>query len=155
MPNKTPDCERCPLSLQCKAHRRGVEDQFRKKERKKHGGGGIYGIGICLQNRIALVQRPSKGLLANLYGFPMREGKLDQKQIVEMYPQSQQIIALHPHVHIFSHVEWHMHAFLIETMDTDDHYHSIEEIEDIMRYPTAYRTFYDACLHLDQNERRK
>ncbi|WP_075876958.1 A/G-specific adenine glycosylase [Merdibacter massiliensis] len=154
MPNKTPDCERCPLSLQCKAHRRGVEDQFPKKGEKKARRVEEYTVLVFVyKNRIALVQRPSKGLLANLYGFPMKEGKLDQKQIVEMYPQSQQIIALHPHVHIFSHVEWHMHAFLIETMDTDHHYHSIEEIEDNYAIPTAYRTFYDAaCTWIKMKE---
>ena len=80
MPNKTPDCERCPLFLQCKAHRRGVEDQFPKKGEKKARRVEEYTVLVFVyKNRIALVQRPSKGLLANLYGFPMRGRKAGSK----------------------------------------------------------------------------
>lgn len=146
LPNTDPDCLRCPLKQQCRAHQLGIETQFPKKAVKKERRIEEYTVLVFLHDGcISLAQRSEKGLLANLYGFEMKEGKLDQKQLQECYPQAEMIIELKGHRHIFSHVEWHMHAFLIEMDQGGDTYHTIDEIEDQFAIPTAFRPFYQAA----------
>lgn len=91
------------------------------------------------------MQRPAKGLLANLYGFAMQEGKLTSKAVRKIYPKAAHIVRLRPHVHVFSHVEWHMEAFLVETSETDENYHTIEEITEQYAVPSAFQPFYQAA----------
>ena len=97
------------------------------------------------QGRIALQQRPAKGLLAGLHGFAMSDERWERQQVEARYPHARNIVELHPHTHVFSHVEWHMNAFLVEERDPLASYHSLEEIEENMAIPTAFRPFYEAA----------
>ena len=72
--------------------------------------------------KIAVVQNVEKGLLSGLYGYPSVTGKLDETE-TENYFRNQygakliRLEKLPSKKHIFSHVEWHMDAYLIETAD--------------------------------------
>ena len=101
-------------------------------------------IFVC-QGRIKLEKRPPKGLLADLYGFPMRDGKMSEAEVKAAYA-SGRVISLKQHVHVFTHVEWHMNGFLIESEERDETYHSQSEIERDFALPTAFRPFYQETV---------
>lgn len=146
LPNTEPNCSRCPIARQCHAHQLGKEMEFPKKAMKKERRIEEYTVLLFLyQDQIALIQRSEKGLLANLYGFDMEEGKLDRKQVEQQYPHAKAIVELKEHHHIFSHVEWHMRAFLIEVDQGGDLFYTVDEIEQHFAIPTAFRSFYQAA----------
>ena len=146
LPNHPPLCTQCPLRQECKAYAHGTQNELPIKAGKKERRIEAYTVLVCVcGGKMALMQRPAKGLLANLYGFAMQEGKLTPKAVRKIYPKAAHIVRLRPHVHVFSHVEWHMEAFLVETSETDENYHTIEEITEQYAVPSAFQPFYQAA----------
>ncbi len=146
LPNHPPLCTQCPLRQECKAYAHGTQNELPIKAGKKERRIEAYTVLVCVcDGKMALMQRPAKGLLANLYGFAMQEGKLTPKAVRKIYPKAAHIVKLRPHVHVFSHVEWHMEAFLVETSETDENYHTIEEITEQYAVPSAFQPFYQAA----------
>ena len=64
---------------------------------------------IRFQDSIALHRRAPKGLLAGLWEFPNVKGHLTPEEVKLLFP-GQQMELLPDAKHIFSHVEWRMHA---------------------------------------------
>lgn len=146
LPKGEPRCTRCPVQKECMACMRGMQDELpvrsaRKPRRIEEHTVLIF---VC-QGRIKLEKRPPKGLLADLYGFPMRDGKMSEAEVKAAYA-SGRVISLKQHVHVFTHVEWHMNGFLIESEERDETYHSQAEIERDFALPTAFRPFYQETV---------
>ena len=92
-------------------------------------------------------KRPAKGLLAGMYEIPALQGYIDETEVLE-YVKS---IGYHPlhiqqledHVHIFSHIEWHMRAFMLrideisDSMKKDERndFFFVEKDEIMVKYP--------------------
>ena len=145
-PNGAPSCAQCPVAAWCRAHAQGTEQEFPVRSAKKARRIEEHTVLVLVdQGRIALQQRPAKGLLAGLHGFAMSDERWERQQVEARYPHARNIVELHPHTHVFSHVEWHMNAFLVEESDPLASYHSLEEIEENMAIPTAFRPFYEAA----------
>jgi len=68
---KSPLCERCPVAAFCAARATGLQETFPRKSPKAHRP-RRYGVAYVLadEDRIALVQRPPKGLLGGMLGLP-------------------------------------------------------------------------------------
>ncbi|MDB5430221.1 MAG: mutY [Caulobacter sp.] len=68
---KGPLCDRCPVSDFCAAFARGDQDTFPRKT-KKADRPRRYGVAYLLmrEGKLALVQRPPKGLLGGMLGLP-------------------------------------------------------------------------------------
>ena len=69
---RAPLCEACPLSFGCEAFRQGEPARYPLRARradKPHRHGHAYVIRDG-QGRVALVQRPDKGLLGGMLGLP-------------------------------------------------------------------------------------
>lgn len=69
---KTPLCDRCPLTAWCEGFKTGAPERYPLKTKKaersrRHGSVYILRDG---QGRVALVQRPPKGLLGGMLGLP-------------------------------------------------------------------------------------
>ncbi len=146
LPKGEPRCTRCPVQKECMACMRGMQDELpvrsaRKPRRIEEHTVLVF---VC-QGRIKLEKRPPKGLLADLYGFPMRDGKMSEAEVKAAYA-SGRVISLKQHVHVFTHVEWHMNGFLIESEERDETYHSQSEIERDFALPTAFRPFYQETV---------
>lgn len=66
---------------------------------------------------MAIHKRPEKGLLSGLYELPNTPGILTQDEAVQWVKEKGfspiRIHPLEPAKHIFSHVEWHMSAYLV------------------------------------------
>ena len=116
LPNGVPQCEKCPLAQQCEACRQGSTDRIPVKAAKK--ARRVERRVVCLifhGNKVALRQRPAKGLLASLWEYPnyrKEEGLPWTLQVGEMCPAG-------TGKHIFTHMEWHMEGIRLELTAED------------------------------------
>lgn len=113
IPNGEPHCEECPFREVCAARERGLISELPVKTPKKQRK--IEERTVLLleyQGRIAIRRREAKGLLASLYEFPNLSGILSEKEAGKLW-QADKILPLSEAKHIFSHVEWHMHAYYL------------------------------------------
>lgn len=146
LPKGEPRCAQCPVQTECAAFACGMQTQLPVRTAKKPRRIEEHTVLIyACQQRLRLIRRPSKGLLSGLYGFEMTEERLSEEAVKQAHPD-ERVVALGHHVHVFTHVEWHMDAFLIETKTADASYHSPQEIDRRYALPTAFRPFYQAAL---------
>lgn len=118
IPNGVPHCGECPLSDICLAHEDGVEMDFPRKAVKKPRSIEEKTVLVLRdENRAAIHKRPTKGLLAGMYEFPMLEGYRTADEIkaflAENGIRALRISPLGDAKHIFSHREWHMKGYMI------------------------------------------
>lgn len=145
-PNKEPSCDRCPIVSLCRAYAQRIEKELPVRGAKKARRIEEHTVLVLFDHdRIALWQRPATGLLAGLYGFAMSDERWERQQVEAHYPTARRIVELRAHTHVFSHVEWQMNAFLIEYRDPQAHYYPLNEIEEALAIPTAFRPFYEAA----------
>ncbi len=128
LPNGEPKCEECPWKSSCKAKKLGLISELPVKNKPvKRRIEKRTLILLSGSKGIALRKRPAKGLLAGMYEIPALSGHLSEEDVLEYVKE----IGYHPlhikqiedYVHIFSHIEWHMKAFLLR----------IDEISDSMK----------------------
>lgn len=119
---KTPRCSSCPIGEFCLAYKENRQTNFpirKDKTRKKIEDWTI--IILERSGSFLIQQRPSQGLLANLWQFPQLQGHLDkenlQKYLDEKGYIANTIKALPPSQHIFSHKIWNMEAYFVRLND--------------------------------------
>lgn len=111
-----PHCLLCPVREFCIAFEEGKQQQLPikiKKQKMKH----VSLAAFAIQNEDGnwlLQKRPSTGLLASLWEFPMIE--LQEASAVEAFEKENGIklkkIQELPHVlHVFSHITWDIHVY--------------------------------------------
>ncbi len=118
VPNGAPKCEGCPFKEMCQAHLAGEELQYPYKAPKKKRVIEKRTVLILRdENKTVITKRPSEGLLAGLYEFPIMEGHVAENEIIQ-YLKGQGlntlwITPLEDAKHIFTHKEWHMKGYMI------------------------------------------
>lgn len=99
-----PACGICPLASFCKAHEAGEETEYPllppKKARRIENRRVLL---LLCGDKCAVHKRPEKGLLAGLWEIPNDED--------DTVPEGAEFCG--DAVHIFSHVEWHMHGYIL------------------------------------------
>ncbi|UZT81848.1 A/G-specific adenine glycosylase [Caproicibacterium sp. BJN0003] len=118
VPNGLPKCEICPVKKICGALKQGKTGLLPFKSPKKPRK--IEEKTVFLLERddkIGLLRRPSKGLLAGLWELPNVPGTLTQEEAIEATRawgvEPLRISLIGSAKHIFTHVEWHMTAYRI------------------------------------------
>ena len=102
---------------------------------------------LCNKERCAIRRRPERGLLAGLWEFPNVEGRLSAEEAAARAESlGLKVTSCTPcaaHTHVFTHVEWHMGAYLLECAGEGGAlmWKSPEEIAREYSLPTAFR-FY-------------
>ena len=148
IPKGAPHCEQCPLREHCLAHKGGTEERYPVKSPPK--ARRVEERTVLLlhhEGRYAIRRRPEQGLLAGLWEFPNGEGKLSAEQAAARAESlGLRVTACKPcaaHTHLFTHVEWHMGAYLLECAGEGGEllWKSPEEIARDHSLPTAFR-FY-------------
>lgn len=142
IPNGAPHCSECPLKGSCRAH---LEDKTSeipyKAPAKKRKIEEKTVLVIRQGSRVAIRKRPEKGLLAGLYELPNLEGWKEEEEIISYLSEkgfrSIRVQKLPDAKHIFSHIEWHMKAFmiLVEAQEEMPEYLFIERKETEEKYP--------------------
>lgn len=149
-PNKEPDCVHCPCADICKAHACGTENKLPIKSPKRSRRVEEKTVFILsCDGRYALEKRQESGLLAGLWQFPNKPGKLSVQDImVEVEKIGLTVKYLQRQVerkHIFTHVEWHMSGMYMEVKKVGGPYTwlTAEQIEKDAALPTAFRLFWE------------
>ena len=150
LPNGRPKCEDCPLSHLCRAHGAGRETDYPNKPPKKARRKEKLTVLLLRHGeRYALSLRPDGGLLAGLWQFPNVAGRLNAAGAVEAVQglgfRPAQVLRQSDKKHIFTHIQWNMRGFYMETADICDGFvwMTADEIEEKAALPTAFRQFWE------------
>lgn len=149
-PNWAPRCEACPCRSFCRANGAGNPESYPVKSAKKPRKSAQMTVFILsCGEEFALEKRPDKGLLALLWQFPNVDGKLELPDVLDylagrgvtvrdVYRQAEK-------KHIFTHVEWEMTGFYLETTDkcSDFTWMNKDDINEKAALPTAFRQFWE------------
>ncbi len=124
VPNGEPKCEECPWEQICLAHQVGREMDFPVKAKAKARKIQEKTVLLVVDGEQCMLQkRPNKGLLAGMYEFPSLDHYAEEKEVIkqvkDMGCAPLYIEKLEAAKHIFSHVEWHMIAYLIKVEELE------------------------------------
>lgn len=147
LPNGLPNCENCPLQSYCQAYKKGTMLEIPLKKTKTEKKQEERTVLLFLyQNKVLLKKREEKGLLSSMYEFPNILGKLSTKE-VETYLKEQKIAyrtiqKLASTKHIFTHLTWNLHGYMIElTKKGNGLYVTKEDLDRTYSIPTAFKTY--------------
>lgn len=152
LPHGYPRCETCPFSSCCVAHQAHQElaypvlDPAKKKKQES-----MTVLLFSWNHHYAIRQRPSQGLLANLYEFPHKEGMDTKKKLQEWLVKENlpyiSIRSLGRYTHIFTHLTWKMVGYEIvlekEYPQEGWLYVTPEEMKQTYAIPSAFRFYQD------------
>ena len=154
VPNGTPLCGSCPLKETCVAFRtdRTGELPVRGEKKRRRIEERTVFLFLC-DGKVALHKRPDRGLLAGLWEFPNVMGHLTLAEAMEqaerwgLQPSMPRMEV--PYTHIFSHVEWHMRAYMIDCGHMADDLNKVggikwflrKELEETAAVPSAFQPF--------------
>ena len=159
LPNGEPLCGKCPVQSHCLAFRQGDPLAYPVLPVKKQRRIEDHTVLLLRQGDSFLAERrPSEGLLAGHLQFPMKAGTLSLEE-TEAWLRSLgftgwEIRQGETARHIFSHIEWHMQAFLIRVTSSQvgEGYENLKWIkgEDltVITLPTAFKPYRQTMQRL-------
>ncbi len=119
LPNGAPNCANCPLAAFCAARAAGTQRELPvKAARRARRREELTVLVLRLPDgRVAVRKRPAKGLLAGLYELPNLPGATDRSELnARLHDWGVACDGLRPlpeAVHVFTHVEWRLHPYLV------------------------------------------
>ncbi len=118
VPNGEPLCGKCPWQGFCEARQKGCWQAIPVKSKAKPRKIEDKTVFIIRDGeKLVLHKRPAKGLLAGMYEFPNTPGHLSEEEALQWVKERKlkplRIQKIASAKHIFSHVEWHMDAYVI------------------------------------------
>jgi A/G-specific adenine glycosylase len=114
---KSPRCESCPLLSRCRAFHEGKEKELPKRTPKKPQKEEEAACAIVVrEGKVLLHKRPSKGMLASMWEFPMvLSGSAEKaRTVLETALSGKAGECLWQYRHVFTHRIWHMKAYRME-----------------------------------------
>ena len=151
IPNGEAKCAACPLQAHCLACETGTVANYPVKAPPKERRVEQRTVLLLRhEGRYAIRKREEKGLLAGLWEFPNVLGKLSPAETIAWAEaQGLTVTACTPcptGKHVFTHVEWHMDAYLLDCAGEAGAFlwQSPQEIKQDFSVPTAFRF----CLKL-------
>lgn len=148
LPNGTPSCENCPVKCICKAQEGELWRQLPVLAAKKNRRQADKTVFILqCEDKLALLKRPEKGLLAGLWQLPEAEGELSAAEALALAEQwgvcPKDLLRQAKKEHIFTHVQWHMTGYYLQCGARPPQFTwvSREELEGAYSIPTAFKQF--------------
>ncbi len=147
---QNPDCSLCPLKEICQSNRNGTQDNFpvlpEKKDKKIQK---LYVFLLQTKTGFAIRKRES-GVLKGMNEFPsvLVDKKTPEEVLNEWGMSALKCKSRKKFTHIFTHIKWEMECFLIETESCPFATYSLQEIEESVSLPTAFKQ----CLKMVDNE---
>lgn len=122
LPGAAPRCDLCPVTTGCAGYRQGLSDKLPvKSPQKPRAIQKKTVLVLASQGKTLLRRRPKEGLLAGLWEFPNLDGWLTEEEVAVLLdgwglcPASVRRLA--DARHIFTHIDWHMHGYLVYATD--------------------------------------
>jgi len=119
LPNTMPLCEKCPLKKDCKSYAHQTQMQFpviSPKPDKKIEEKTV--LIVKCGEEFCITKRPLDVLLGGLYEFLTLDGYKKQNEINDCLSQIgfqvKSIKKIEKATHIFTHIKWEMHGYLVE-----------------------------------------
>ena len=149
LPNQEPLCSKCPLKKECYACQNNLTTVLPVRENainKKIENKTILLL-VTEENEIALLKRPNKGLLADMYELPNIQGFFKEKDIASILKKwnlkYKDIQKLGERKHIFTHIIWKMvgYQILVDNKNKDFLWISKEKLQREYPIPTAFNGF--------------
>lgn len=141
IPNGSPKCEICPLSSLCYAYKNKLQNEIpliiRNQVRREESKTVLI---LRFGDLYAIEKRPSTGLLANFYQFPLLDNSVSLNDIRKQYKKA---IKLEDSTHLFSHIKWIMKGYLIDVdiMDSKYEWVSIDLLQTEYAIPSAFKVY--------------
>lgn len=141
LPNGRPLCERCPMQACCMAHRLGAEESLPVPKQKPVRAKQALTVVVFVTRRgISLQKRSEKGVLHGLWEFPNWPGERPLQDILQSLSIVHYRAGKHyTHTHVFTHLEWDMTCYFVETDEYAGECHPLEEIVTSCSVPSAFR----------------
>ena len=148
IPNGRAKCELCPIREHCRAHAEGTVERFPVKAPKKpRRQEKLTVLLLSCRGKYAIRKRPRTGLLSALWEYPNASGWMDETTVAALLRENAietvSVVPIGEAVHIFTHVEWHMHGYAAEC--TAEHpdlvWRTPAEILSDYAIPTAFRAY--------------
>ena len=155
IPNGAPLCDQCPVREYCEAYKQNLTSiipyKAPKKARKLENRTVFI---IECNNQYALLKRPSKGLLANLWEFYNELGHKTNEEVQfllnKLHFEVETIEPLKKAKHIFSHIEWHMKGYFVTVKEpivaNEFVWVTKEQIETEYSIPNAFKAFKELLV---------
>lgn len=148
IPNGVAKCDICPLQKYCLAYKNGTVEQLPVK--KKAAGRKLENKTIVLMiydNLIAVEKNMQKGVLYDMWKFVSYD-TIYTKTEIEQKLNAIQVMELSNRKHIFSHIEWHMHAYVVYVYEKNAEYTwvEIDKLQQKIALPTVYRKYFEEYL---------
>ena len=158
-PNRKPECQACPCRDFCLARARGTAEALPCKSPKRPRKEEHKTVFLLrCDDRFALQKRPDTGLLAGLWQLPEVPGTLEvaalSQALASMGMQLKQIHRQTDRIHIFTHIQWHMRGFFLDTDICAPEYTwlTAEQIRQEAALPTAYKQFWELWISEPKEE---
>jgi A/G-specific adenine glycosylase len=156
---KQPKCAQCPVNERCKAFESVTVTQYPVKLKKIEKKTMEMAVIVLEQHgKVMIVKRPNKGLMANLWGFPVIESlsQTPEREVEQfMYEEYGLEVAVlkkeEGAKHIFTHLIWNMKVFRCNLKETNQVVKVIEypetlwvkpEAFSLYAFPTAFRKLF-------------
>lgn len=140
-----PKCELCPVKSECHAYKNNRQTLYPVKSKAKKQKPLSYYVFVLEdeQGKVLIEQRPAKGLLANLWQFPMVEQKnIDSKLLAPFIEEVFQTKVLKSHQlksikHVFSHLIWSLdvYRFKVNKLERDNDNGHLVSSEEFDQFP--------------------
>lgn len=159
----SPTCSLCPVQSHCQAFLQSIQGQLPVKAKKAKPKQKKLACAFIKNqdNQVLIHQRPSTGLLANLWEFPNLE--ITTEMPVEEQLSEFLLISFHFHTyvgeeifrvkHVFSHLKWDVTIFSVELLSLEEmpmtnerlKWVSADEIK-IYPFPVSHQKIIAHCL---------
>ncbi len=157
LPNGAPKCLPCPLREFCHSYKAGNSISYPKKKKKKEKKKISLSVFLIhYQGQYLIEKREGKGLLASLYGFPTKEGKMtleEGKEYLEKKGFLIESISLSKKAkHTFTHLIWNMQGFFVTLKELPKEkllFVTKEELAKKYAIPSAFKNYKDLILKGD------
>lgn len=150
---KKPKCGLCPIAPHCRACAEGDPESFPRKLPPIAKREEEWTIVIARKGkRIFVRKRPSKGLLAGMYVFPMIEGHPASEEIpatlqAQGFGGIGDVCSLPESKHVFTHLIWRMKGVLVEIESAPPEYIEIGTLTEVA-IPSAIRFYREIAAEL-------
>lgn len=124
IPNGSPKCTDCPVNNICYAYETGSQNILPVKKEKKKRTVQHRSILVFVneKNEFLIQKRGETGLLSGLWEFVSVEGEVCTRDLELLLKRKglsfRSVTKIEDAKHIFSHIEWKMHGYLIKTSYT-------------------------------------